>query len=244
MNSSVSKIINKVVLTEKNINIKLLGDSITQGVGGSGFDQKGQHIVQNFFRNEEGYCWANLFKKHMQRQFNCVVTNNACTGTGIEFIINNFEKLVDKNDDIIICTIGTNNRHQYIANGPKKTKYEHMESFYNNIIKLYNKFKEAEKDIIFVANIPVSAEKEKDGDNFWRLFHMNDLNDLYMKASVVSGFPFISMYSQFLEYCELKDISVDSLLADGLHPNDKGHEVIFKLMLKELGLGRSISDKL
>ena len=89
MNSSVSKIINKVVLTEKNINIKLLGDSITQGVGGSGFDQKGQHIVQNFFRNEEGYCWANLFKKHMQRQFNCVVTNNACTGTGIEFIINN-----------------------------------------------------------------------------------------------------------------------------------------------------------
>lgn len=241
MNADVKKIISKLVLAEKTVNIKLLGDSITHGVGGTGFEQNGEPIVKGYARNKDGYCWAKLFKEYMQEQFNCVVTNNACSGTGIESTINNFEQLVDKDDDIVICTIGTNNRHQYVDGSPRKTKQEHMQNFYNNIIKLHNKFKEAKKDVIFVANIPASAENEKDSEDYWRIFHMNDVNDLYMKASVECGFPLISMYSAFYEYCETKGISVDSLLVDGLHPNDKGYEVIFKLMLKELGIGRSVS---
>lgn len=171
--------------------------------------------------------------------FRFTVINNACTGTKIEFIIDNFEQLVDSDDDIVICTIGTNNRHQYFVDGQKLPKREHMENFYGNILKLYNKFKETGKDVIFIANIPASRENEKDGADYWRIFHMNDVNDLYMKASSVCDFPFISLYSKFLEYCELKDVTVDSLLADGLHPNDKGHDVIFRLILKELGIGRN-----
>lgn len=244
MNKDVAKIISKVILAERTVRIKLLGDSITHGVGGTGFEQNGEPIAEGFARNKDGYCWAKQFKEHMESQYDCVVTNNACTGTKIEFIIDNFEKLVDADDDIIICTIGTNNRHQYFTDGPKHTKREHMEIFYKNIIKLHDKFKEMKKDVIFVANIPASAENEKDKDDFWRIFHMNDVNDLYMKASTLCDFPFISLYLRFLEYCELKGITVDSLLVDGLHPNDKGYDIIFKLMLTELGIGRSVSETL
>ncbi|MBR2452463.1 MAG: SGNH/GDSL hydrolase family protein [Clostridia bacterium] len=240
MNKAVAKVISKVILAERTVRIKLLGDSITHGEGGTGFKQDGEPIVEGFARNKDGYCWAKQFKEHMEAQFDCTVTNNACTGTNIEFVIDNFEQLVDADDDIVICTIGTNNRHQYFTDLPKRTKHEHMKIFYGNIIKLYNKFAEMKKDVIFVANIPASAENEKDKDNFWRIFHMNDVNDLYMKASTVCGFPFISMYSRFMEYCELKGIAVDSLLSDGLHPNDKGYDVMFKLILDELGLGRSV----
>lgn len=239
MNIPVAKIISKVVLAEKTVKIKLLGDSITHGVGGTGFSQNGEPIAEGFARNKDGYCWAKLFKDYMEEQFNCTVTNNACTGTKIEFIIDNFEQLVG-DDDIVICTIGTNNRALYFADGPKRTKHQHMEIFYNNIITLYNKFKEAGKDVIFVANIPASVQNEKDGVDFWRVIHMNDINDLYMKASTVCGFPFISMYQLFLEYCEQKEICVDSLLADGLHPNDNGYEVMFNLLLKELGIGKKL----
>lgn len=230
----------KVVLSDETVHIKLLGDSITHGAGGTGFEQNGEPIVEGFARNKDGYCWAKMFKEHMEEQFDCTVTNNACTGTTIEFIIDNFTQLVDERDDIVICTIGTNNRHQYFADGPQKTKREHMQNFYNSIIKLNGMFKETEKDVIFIANIPASAENEEDGSDYWRIFHMNDVNDIYMKASVECGFPFISMYLRFLEYCEMKDISVDYLLADGLHPNDKGYEVMFRLILNELGIGRRV----
>lgn len=241
MNQSVGKIMSKVILAEKTINIKLLGDSITHGVGGTGFEQNGEPIIEGFARNTEGYCWANLFKEYMENQYDCKVINNACTGTKIEFIIENFDKLVDKTDDIVICVIGTNNRHQFFEEGPKRTKREQMEMFYHNVIALYNHFKKADIDVIFVANIPASKENEQDMANFWRLMSMDEVHDLYMKASFACGFPFISLYMQFLEYCDVKGISVDSLLADGLHPNNKGHEVTCRLMLKELGIGRKVS---
>ncbi len=241
MDKLVAQIMSKVVLSDKTVHIKLLGDSITHGVGGTGFEQNGEPIVEGFSRNKDGYCWAKMFKQHMEEQFNCTVTNNACTGTTIEFIIDNFDKLVSEEDDIVICTIGTNNRHQYFTDGPQKTKREHMSDFYTNIIKLNSMFQRAGKDVIFVANIPASAENEKDGPDYWSIFHMNDVNDIYMKASVECGFPFISMYLRLLEYCEMKNISVDSLLADGLHPNDKGYEIMFRLILSELGIGRRVS---
>ena len=240
MNTSVSKIMSKLVLADKTVNIKLLGDSITHGVGGTGFQQNGEHIAGEFFRNPNGYCWAKLFKDYMESHFDCVVTNNGCTGTNIEFVIDNFETLVDDKDDIVICTIGTNNRHQYFADGPKRTSREHMQNFYNNILKLHGLFKDAGKDVIFVANIPASAENEKDGEDYWRLFHLNDVNNLYTKAAAECGFPFISMYNLFYDYCDIKGITVDSLLVDGLHPSDKGYEVFFSLIMKALGIARQV----
>ena len=246
MNIQAAKIMSKVILAEKTIKIKLLGDSITHGVGGTGFEQNGEHILSDhiwnreFARNKDGYCWAKLFKDYMEEQYDCTVTNNACTGTRIEFIIEYFDKLVDADDDIVICTIGTNNRHQSFSTGPKKSVREHKEIFYRDIIKLNNMFKEAGIDVIFVANIPAPAANEKDGADFWRIIHMNDINDIYTKAAIECGFPFISMYQRFLEYCDLKEITVDSLIADGLHPNDEGYEVMFKLLMNELGLARKV----
>jgi lysophospholipase L1-like esterase len=240
MNIEASRIISKVVLPSKTVKIKLLGDSITHGVGGTGFSQNGEPIVCEFARNPLGYCWANRFRDFIEGSYDCKVTNNACTGTTIEFIIEHFENLVDRDDDIVICTIGTNNRHQYFDNGEKHTKREHMDAFYNNIRKLYGMFKNIGVDVIFVANIPASAKNEEDGENYWRIFHMNDVRDMYLKASYELGFPLIPMYNRFTEYCVRTGTSIDDLLGDGLHPNDKGYDVMFDIMLDELGLVRCV----
>ena len=240
MNIEAAKIFSKVILSDKKIRIKLLGDSITHGVGGTGFKQSGEKIVTGYARNPDGYCWAKQFKEHMESQYNCEVVNNACTGTNIQFIIEKFDFLVDPEDDIILCTIGTNNRHQYFQSGEKKSKQEYMTAFYNNIKVLYEKFKAAGKEVIFVANIPAAAGNERDGENYWRIFHMCDVSDLYLKASFECGFPFISLYRAFLNYCDMKNIAVGSLLKDTLHPTDEGYDVMFKLIMDELGLARKV----
>ena len=236
MNAQIAKIFSKAVLSEKKIKIKLLGDSITHGVGGTGFKQSGEIIVDGYARNPDGYCWANEFKSYMESEFNCEVINNACTGTNIEFVIKNFHKLVDSDDDIVICTIGTNNRHQYLKDGPRIAKEDYMKRFYENIITLGNLFRDNNIDFIFVANIPAAQENERDADDYWRIFHMKDVNRMYLKASLECGFPVLSLYSLFMNYCESKGITVDSLLSDGLHPNNDGHKVMFELILKEIGI--------
>ena len=236
MNQEAAKVFSKVILSDKPVRVKLLGDSITHGVGGTGFEQNGVQIVEGWNRNPDGYCWAKQFKEHLEKRYGCVVINNGCTGTTIEFVLEHFDKLVEEEDDIVLCTIGTNNRHQMKDNLPIHTRREHMEIFYQNILALNERLKASGKGYVLVANIPANAENEKDSPDYYRLFHMNDVCDLYTKAAGECGFPLIRLYPLFLNYCKANGVTLDSLLLDGLHPNDKGHDVIFSLLLEELGL--------
>ena len=241
MNIEVSKIFSKVILSDKKVRIKLLGDSITHGVSGTGFAQNGETIITwgttTYKRNPDGVCWANMFRDYMAENYDCTVVNNACTGRDIEFIISNFDTLVDEEDDLIICAIGTNNRQQYHTEngGVRYTDEEFYADFYAKILQLYNMFKAANKTVIFIANIPASEANEQDGSNYWRVLHMDDIRDAYVEASDECGFPMIDLYDMFNAYCEENSIALDTLLADGLHPNDAGYRIMFELIVEALG---------
>lgn len=218
------------------LRIKLLGDSITHGHSGTGYAQDGDPIVGGFRQNPNGYCWANLFRDHMEKNYDCKVINYGRSGTNIQSIIRDLDALVSQDDDIVICTIGTNNRHQFFREGEKRSREEQIRIFHENVLQLSKKLKEKNIPFIFNANIPASEKNEQDGENYWRIIHMNDINDIYKQAAAECDFPLISLYDSFTEHCKSKDITVDSLLSDGLHPNDKGYEVMFQLMLRELEL--------
>ena len=230
------EILKNTLSAKPNARIKLLGDSITHGFGGTGYEQDGESFVEGFARNTKGYCWANLFKKYMEERFGCSVVINACTGTRIDFIIEHFNTLVDEEDDLIFCAIGTNNRGVYFEEGYKPSREEMGTGFYNKVVKLYNMFLDAGKEIIFIANIPASAANEQDGATFWRILHMDDINAIYKAAADKLGFPLISFYDLFTEYCKTNDVAIEELLNDTLHPNDRGYEVMYNLILKELQL--------
>ena len=242
MNKDVAKIFSQVVLAEKPLRIKLLGDSITHGVGGTGWAQNGEHIVEDFYRSPDAYCWAKLFKDYMESHYNCTVVNNGCTGTRVEYITKHFDTLVDDEDDIILCTIGTNNRHLYFKDGEYRTREAQLKRVYGFILELAEKFKASGKQFVFMANIPASKANEQNGKDYWRILHVSDIHDLYVKASCVCDFPLIPMYTLFKDYCELHNVTVDELLCDGLHPNDRGYEVMFSLLMKEIGLSIDVAD--
>ena len=220
----------------KGMKIKLLGDSITHGVGGTGFCQNGEPIAHGFARNPEGYCWAKTFKEYVEKEYGAELQNNACTGTKIEFIIENFDTLVSEDDDLIICTIGTNNRHHLKETGYPRTREDMGEEFYNNVLKLNEMFNSRGKKVIFIANIPASEENERDRVEFWRVLHMDDINEIYKRAAKTAGFDFISMYDLMTEYTSSHGIKIDDLLCDGLHPSDKGYDVMFELIKAALGV--------
>ncbi len=235
--NDVAGVFESIVSSNTGTQIKLLGDSITHGVSGTGFAQNGETIIWDYKRNPDGYCWANLFRDYMAENYNCTVVNNACTGRDIEFIINNFNTLVDAEDDLIICAIGTNNRQQYHTEngGVKYTEEEFYADFYNKILTLNDMFKAANKTVIFIANIPASEANEQDGSDYWRVLHMDDIRDAYTEASGECGFPMINLYDMFNAYCEKNAITLDSLLKDGVHPNDTGYKVMFDLITEALG---------
>lgn len=231
------EIMHDALSAKNNVRVKLLGDSITHGVGGTGFAQNGDAFIEGFARNPDGYCWANTFKRYMEDRFACSVINNACSGTNIEHIIDNFDILVDKEDDVVLCVIGTNDRNFPFVRGDKPTREQQGARFYRDVLRLYGMFRERGVAVVFVANIPASAANEaRDGETYWRILHMEDINAIYKKAVETGGFPFVSLYDAFAEHCARHTLTVDELLDDGLHPNDRGHDVICELMLRQLRL--------
>ncbi len=229
---SAAEVFGEVFSSKKSPKIKLLGDSITHGVGGSGWKQNGEVIVKGWAQSPDSYCWANSLRDHMKDKYGATVVNKGCTGTKIEFILQHFDELVDADDDLIVCMIGTNNRHQNFASGAKKTREGMANEFYENVKKLNLMIAEREIPVIFMANIPASEENEKDGADYWRILHMCDINDSYKKLAREDGAAVLSLYDLFSDYCKENKVRVNELLCDGLHPNDKGYRVMFDLIVK------------
>lgn len=236
MMKNVSEIFGQLLKDKTNLKIKLIGDSITHGVGGTGWEQKGSVIVEGWAESPDGYCWANLLRDHMKEKYGATVVNKACTGTTVDFVIKNFSALVDNDDDLILCTIGTNNRHKYFSQGEKPLKEDFLNELYEKIKKMYGMFQDTKIPTVFVANIPASDQNEQDGEDYWRILYMSDINESYKKLAEEFGANVLSLYDLFLDYCEKNNLSVDALLCDGLHPNDKGYRVIFDLLSEAFGV--------
>ena len=234
--SCVSEIVKQKLSLGRHVQIKLIGDSITHGVGGTGYQTDGEEIILGVCRNPNGYCWAKRFKENLESRYDCSVVNNAMSGSTIDYINDHFDGLVCDEDDLIICTVGTNNRHQYHADGPKRSYEQQRDRVYGFILELCDKLNATGKDYILFSNVPASASDEKDGAAFWRILHMDDIDALYKQAQKEKGFHYVSMYDLYLEYCRNNAVSLDDLLIDGLHPNDAGYDVMYELTMDVLEL--------
>ena len=123
-----------------------------------------------------------------------------------------------------------------MKDGPKLSREEIGEAFFNNVLKLNELFVNKNKRVIFIANIPASNQNEEDGADYWRILHMDDINAIYIRASQKAGFAFISMYELLLSHINENDITLDSLLCDGLHPNDEGYKIMYGILKKQFGI--------
>ena len=236
MQKDVADIFASVLKEKSNPKIKLLGDSITHGVGGTGWNQNGEPIVTGWAQSPDGYSWANLFRDYMKEKYGATVVNKACTGTDVHFVIQHFSELVDRDDDLIICTIGTNNRHRHFDGGERPQKEIFLQQLYDKIKVMYGLFENTGIPTVFVANIPASEKNEQDGADYWRILHMSDINDSYKRLARECGANVLSLYDLFSDYCRKNDRCVDDLLCDGLHPNDKGYALIFDLLVNAFGI--------
>lgn len=229
--------------------IKVIGDSITHGVGGTGFqldygDGKVICTVDalsglsgiSFKVNTKGACWANSFKKYIETKYPYVTVN--CWGTrGMSahswlttghtennVFKNCLEQLITDEDELVICMIGTNDRSQG-AN---------IEEFALNMTTIINYILGKGKKLLLMSSLPASLSNENNGTQH---FHMEDVNNLLCNFANNYNLWFVSLYNEVNKYLRNSKTSLNSILGDGLHPNDEGYDLMYKLLLEALGFG-------
>ena len=93
-------------------------------------------------------------------------------------------------------------------------------------------------EIIFMSAPPAGSTNESQSGIH---FHMNDVDDVIAKFAADNNMEYLSLYKKTLDYMEKTGATLDDLLADGLHPNDKLHALMYGWIIEGLGLNREIN---
>lgn len=148
------------------------------------------------------------------------VKNYGVYGWGSSTILQYITTLVKSDDDIIILQIGTNDR------GMNTTLFE------NNLKAITEYLKSQGKELIIMSSSPVLPVAETSTNS------MVDINNTIASFAILNKIPFISNFQGFLDFLRYRNISLSTLLADNVHPNDAGYKVMFESTMEGLGLGR------
>ena len=210
----------------KTTKIVLAGDSITHGVGGTGFAQDGEAINASFSRNPSGYCWAKLFKEYIESNYNATVTNNGCTGTWSWYWDSNKATLIPADTDIVILTIGTNDRnnrqdgdtHDIVLN----RYYTYVSSVVDYCIR--NGIK-----IVLCSPIPATAANEAEEN---KLAHCYELNAVIQRIAAEHNMEYANLYNEIFYHVMDNELDLAELMPDGLHPGDAMYKLMFYKYMK------------
>lgn len=222
----------KLVLPTSVQKVKLIGDSVTAGVGGSGYNPDGEVIYNGYQVNTSGTCWANMLKANLESDL-IAVNNFGVSGKKSCDIVENLPSLIRADDTLVICMIGTNDRVGIDSITGQDTT---MQSLYNNLCTIKEYCDSVGKDVIFMSSIPCVEGGEVNVH-----FRTEDVDKVYMKLSSKYNIEYISMYKELKQYCQYTGKELGTLLVDGLHPTDYGYEVMFNIISRKLGLPAKIT---
>ena len=231
LNSIVNTRFKNIFSITKNIQgktVKLIGDSITAGVGSSDYSCTGETIYDTQKANVGVKCWAGKLKTYLENNFSCTVNNFGVAGFRSYSILEVISNLIKDVDDIIICMIGTNNR--LVDNGITRLE--------SDLKAIYEYVKNLGKEIIFISPIAGTLEEETSTGSVGatKYFQNYNVDNIYHKVCSELNIEYISLYKLLQDYLENTSTNLASILnSDQQHPTDEGYNILYNLILKSLG---------
>lgn len=213
--------------------IKLIGDSITFGVGATGAGDGTNPDGAVIFTDADGYTyreskheiptWANFFRQYINTNFPSVTFFNAGIGGKSSKWANARKNLwVADNEDLVFVMLGTNDRWD-TANPAE---------FEANLTEFLAYVNERSNTMIVMSATPTTSDNEPDKN-----FGMEEVDRVITKVCFENGYSHISHYRLMLDYLRYtRKVATDFIQSAGSHPIDAGYKVMWQHIQQELGL--------
>lgn len=181
----------------------------------------------------KSYGWVKKLEEYLEetdsrREMPTLVYNLGIAGEDSRRLLERFEKELDVRDSdeakkIAIFQIGINDA-QFIKK--KNATRIQKEEFKQNLEDIWYRANQKVDNIIFIGITPVVESKtdpvEWDNNKAFRTKNVREYEDKLFEFCQEKDVIFVELYDQFLEN------GYGNLLRDGIHPNEKGHELIFQ----------------
>ncbi len=207
--------------------IKLIGDSITAGMGVEGYTVPQDNRV--IFDNGKGRVhreaiyttgvWANQLRNYTKNPAfgELDFINAGISGISAEWLLDNIDYLTKK-EDVVFVMIGTNDRRN-----------SDLQTYEANVRKLLE-IVDARSNYMVVMSPPPSINHD------YHRFSPKDIDIVLKKISKEKGYPFISHYDAIHDYlANHKEYAFEDLMEpNSPHPIEAGYEVMWQKMKEKL----------
>lgn len=253
---SAKDIINECLPIEQpsvRYSICLVGDSITQGYGSTGYQQYTKEIdgknysirgdgpdnplgvkegdflyetdTRKWYEARSGAGWGQKLKSYIYECSGTSVRNFGMTGVNSSDVLKSLDNFLDTKKYFFDAFV--------VMVGTNDRGNNTKIQFYNNLTDIVKKIQGNGKPVILMSALPASSTNEN-----IKPYHMLDVNNIISKVSSENNAPFISFFNLINEYINISSEKLEDLLvSDGLHPNDHGHDIMLNELLKSIGLG-------
>lgn len=223
-------VIGDIIRAGQAATIKFLGDSIVAGYGGTGYNPNGEAIYSTYKANDDGFCWVNEIRRYWGECFPFLTMKNwGISGFGTSEMCQNVSSLIVNGDDVIIACVGINDRAAGTdgAWGIPKS----FEATYRNLAVINARAEKVGAKLILISPIPTGSQ----GDlNLER--NAADIDHVFRAFAAEHSIQYISGFDLLKDYCRYVGVNIDTLFVDGLHPNDTGYAIIYRLFSDALGV--------
>ncbi|GEM_PF-6624786 len=210
--------------------VKLIGDSISAGMGADGFSvpEDGRIILKDgayVYReaSHESDSWANAFRQYVQQPaFEEIDFFNAgVSGKTAKWALERADLLLEPKEDVVFVMIGTNDR---LAGS--------LEDYEQTVWKLLEKA-DAKSELLVVMAPPPSVNTIAN----YR-FSPESINNVLKRISLEKGYLFISHLDAMNAYLAAHpDVSYADLMeTDSPHPTSRGYAVMWETIRQALQL--------
>jgi lysophospholipase L1-like esterase len=205
----------------KAMRVLVFGDSITQGYWDSGGGW-----VERLRRYYDGLQIKDLKGRDEPTVFNLGVSADTSSEILVRIEAENTAR--QRPEQVVVVQIGINDAAQTDSKA-----FIEIETYQSNLKAIAEKMQAAGARLIFVG---LSAVNEHETTPvFWdAVYYRNELIQQYEKTmeqvSRDCKIPFFPIFDDFKKQLD----AGEDLLADGLHPNDAGHKLIYELMRPRL----------
>ncbi|NRY60838.1 lysophospholipase L1-like esterase/FtsZ-binding cell division protein ZapB [Clostridium beijerinckii] len=223
--------------------IKLIGDSITYGIGSSDTITETSNVIFNdgaTIYHESDYthkCWANFFRSYIARKNSNINFVNAGISAKTTYWFNqNKQYVIDNNEDVIFVMLGTNDR--FVGNSVTITNFK------NALIEFLAYAKSKCKTLVVLSPQPQPEYTDTNDMNINTSlvnYNLEQVDNIIAKVCKENNYNFIYLCKEFHKYCRYTNTNYKYLLqvlgaSNNPHPNNAGHELIWQVIQQETGI--------
>ncbi|MEK7570789.1 MAG: SGNH/GDSL hydrolase family protein [Patescibacteria group bacterium] len=197
----------------------------------------GASIVYGVGAEEAG--WADLIKRNIHNRMyskngtgeKFEVYNFGNPDAKIEFILKTFEEQIENygkdGKKIVVLSIGMNNAK---AVGNPDNYVTKIDEYKNQLKKLFQQMKLKVDHVLCVGLTSVDEQKTtpKSNGSYFRNQRIEQFNSTFREVCIEMGITFVDILS------EQQVCGQACLYKDGVHPNQKGHQLIFEKIFPQI----------